>query len=219
MKRIVRWAAVLALASAMPAVAAERDCSVGVLAGAAVGQSRHHNSSNGPITDNFDIDGGALGVSAGCLWKANRNGYGVEADFSALKAKGSGADQPPFFNPAFTSETRVERLATLRGVLGYEPAPRWFTYGTAGVATAMGRASECAPDGTCVSDEQRLWGLAGGIGAEYALSQSLRLRFDYLLVGFAKKKFLASPPAPFSDRGGGVEATVNLFRAGLTLHF
>lgn len=218
MNRIGPWAAVLAAALAMPAMAAERDCYVGVLGGGAVGQSRHHSSSNGPITDNFGIEGGALGASAGCLWKANRNGYGLEADFSALKVKGNEPDEAPF-DPAFTSETRVERLATFRGVLGYEPAPRWFAYGTAGVATAIGRATACAPDGTCASDEKRLWGLAGGIGAEYAVAQNLRLRLEYLFVGFAKKKFLASPPAPFSDRGGGVEADLHLFRAGVTLHF
>lgn len=214
-----RWIVVLAAALALPALAAEHDCYVGVLGGGAIGQSRHHNSSNGPITDNFDIDGRTLSGNAGCLWRANRNGYGLEADFSALKVKGSESDEAPFFNPAFTSETRVERLATFRGVLGYEPSPRWFAYGTAGVATAIGRASGCAPDGTCVADEKRLWGLAGGIGAEYAMWQNLRVRFEYLFVGFANKKFLDSPPAPFSDRAGGVDADLHLFRAGVTLHF
>jgi opacity protein-like surface antigen len=214
-----RWIVTLATALAMPVAAAERDCYVGVQGGGAVGASRHHNATNGPITDDFAISGGALGANAGCLWKANRNGYGLEADFSALRVKGSESDEAPFFNPAFTSETHVERLATLRGVMGYEPAPRWFAYGTAGLATATGRASACAPDGTCIADEKRLCGLAGGIGAEYAMSQNLRLRFEYLSVGFAKKKFLESAPAPFSDRGGGVEADLHLFRAGVTLHF
>lgn len=219
MKAIAASGFVLATVLAAPALAAERDCHVGILGGGAVGLSRHHSAANGPITDDFDVKGGALGANAGCLWKANRNGYGVDADFSGLKVKGSAHDHPPF-DPDFTSETRIERLGMLRAVLGYETRPRWFAYGTAGVATAIGRINACAADGvTCASDQQRLWGLAAGIGAEYAMSQALRLRFEYLFVGFAKKKFLEPAPGGLSDRGGGVEADLHLLRAGLTLHF
>lgn len=219
MDRIVRWAAVLAAALAAPAFAAERDCYVGVLGGGAVGLSRHHSAASGPVTDDFDISGGALGANAGCLWKANRNRFGVEADFSALRAKGSTPQLAPF-DTSITGKTRVERLATLRGVLGYETRPGWFAYGTAGLATAEGRISACTADGSaCAADEKRLWGLAGGVGVEYAVSPALGLRVEYLFVGFAKKKFLEPAPAGFADRGGGVEAQLHLFRAGLTLHF
>lgn len=219
MNRIGWGGFALAAALAMPALGAERDCYVGVTGGGAVGFSRHHNSAGAALTDDFDIKGGALGGGVGCLWKANRNGFGMEADFSALKVKGSAHDEPPF-DPAFSSETRVERLATLRGVLGYETRPGWFAYGTAGLATAIGNIGACPPGGAgCASDSKRLWGLAAGLGAEYALSQSVRLRFEYLFVGFAKKKFMDPAPAGFSDRAGGVEADLHLFRTGLTLHF
>jgi opacity protein-like surface antigen len=219
MRRIGRWLLALAAALAMPAFAAEHDCYVGVLGGGVLGQSRHNNSSNGPITDDFDLKGGTVGANAGCLWKANRNGYGLEADLSGLKVKGSTSQLAPF-DTSMSAETRVERLATLRAVLGYETRPGWFAYGTAGLATARGRINVCTFDGSaCASDEKRLWGLAGGVGAEYAMSRALRLRFEYLFVGFAKKKFMDPAPAGFADRGGGVEAELHLFRAGLTLHF
>lgn len=216
MKGIIRLGIALVAVLALPALGAERDCYIGIVGGGAIGPSRHNSATNGPITDHFDISGPALGASAGCLWRANRNGYGLEGDLSALRAKGSGPDK---LDPGFSSETRVERLAMLRVVLGYETRPNWFAYGTAGIATAVGRIAACAPGGTCASDDKRLWGLAAGLGAEYAMSQSLRLRFEYLYVGFAKKKFLDPAPAPFSERGGGVEAELHLFRMGLMLHF
>ena len=220
MKRMAR--AALALAAgvlAVPALGAERDCYVGALIAGSVGVSRHHNSSGVPVTDDFDLKGGALGANAGCLWKANRNGYGLEGDFSGLKIKGSSPQVAPF-DTSVTGKTILDRLATLRGVLGYETGPRWFAYGTAGVATAIGTVEACSADGSaCASEEKRLWGLTGGLGAEYAMSPALRLRLEYLYVGFNKTRFLDPAPAGVADRGGGVEADIHLFRAGLTLHF
>jgi opacity protein-like surface antigen len=219
MKRIGRWSLALAAVLALPALGAERDCYVGVLGAGALGVSQHHNSAGVPVTDRFDLKGGALGANAGCVWKANRNGYGVEADFSGLKIKGSTPQVPPF-DTSVTGKTVLDRLATVRAVLGYETRPDWFAYGTAGIATAIGTVSACPDDGSdCASEEKRLWGLALGLGAEYAMSPGMRLRLEYLFVGFNKTKFLDSPPAGLADRGGGVEADVHFFRAGITLHF
>lgn len=221
MKGLGPWGVALGAALALPAFGAERDCYVGITGGGAVGLSRHTNSASAPVTDDFDVKGGALGGNVGCLWKANRNGFGLEADFSALNVKGKTPQIAPF-DTSFTSETRVERLATLRAVLGYETRPGWFAYGSAGLATAIGRIDVCPPEGAgfgCESESKRLWGLTGGVGAEYAVSQTTRLRFEYLFVGFAKKKFMDPAPGGFADRGGGVEADLHLFRAGVTLHF
>jgi len=219
MKKLGRWALALAAMTALPALGAERDCYVGALIAGSVGMSKHHNSSGAPLTDDFDLKGGAAGGLVGCVWKANQNGYGVEADFSGLKIKGSTPQIAPF-DTTVTAKTELDRMATVRGVLGYQTLPDWFVYGTAGIATANATVSACPASGAaCGSEEKRIWGLTGGVGAEYAMSQNLRLRLEYLYVGFDKTKFMDPPPAGFDDRGGGVEADLHFFRAGLTLHF
>ena len=127
--------------------------------------------------------------------------------------EGKTADVAP--NLGFTSETRVERLGTLRVVAGGNVSQNWGIFGSFGLAGAPTKVTVCNPFGTCTSGRQTMIGLAGGVSAEYAFTRALRLRLEYLYAGFESKEFLLGFPALPTN----VDLSLNQLRIGLELHF
>jgi len=216
MKRLVLL--VIACAAA-PAFAAE-DCQLDVLLGGAGGSSQHVHSSGSLITDKFDLSGSAAGAGFGCTWAARgRWVTGFAADWMHTTAKGHSQELPP--NNGFTSETLLDWIATVRFVVGYRDGPGML-YLTAGGAASPFKARVCptgASNAACAIQEQTLWGLTGGFGAQWRFAKHWSVRSELLFFGFEKQGFLDPPPAGVVDRGGGLDPELRLARVGLSFHF
>jgi len=156
------------------------------------------------------LQGGFGGVQAGYNWQVNPFFLaGLEADFQGSAIRGSAAN-PPFnlaFSPAqIGTEDRLKWFGTVRGRLGFLPTDRLLIYGTGGfafgrveanslmtVATGLigasgGFGASCLiADGTfpsCFSGSsaRTATGWTAGAGFEFALSQNISLKAEYLYM-------------------------------------
>lgn len=213
------------LATACAYAQPTRTCFIGALAGQAFGQSQHVSSA-GEVTDRFEVSGRTAGVGFGCNWPradwvAGPQSawlFGVEADLAGADASGAARDLTAV-GPMVTSETRFERLATLRGRVGFQPRPAFLLYGTAGLGVGWARAAIASDDGQRYEEAQKLVGAVVGGGGEYWVARKLSLKLEYLYFAFAKKAFFDPPPAGFVDRRGGIDPELHVVRLGANLHF
>jgi opacity protein-like surface antigen len=221
MKSLIAFAVTILGLAASPAFAAD-DCQIDLLLGGVFGQSQHIHSSATPITDKFDLKGPAAGAGFGCTWHRNRWATGVLADFMHTTGKGHSQDRAPF-NTNFTSSTELDWLAALRLLIGYRSSPGSMLYVTGGAAAAPIKATVCPLGATggssCAIESQTLYGLVGGIGAQWQFARHWSVKGEYLVFGFEKRAYLNPPPAGFADRGGSLEPEVQLARIGLSFHF
>jgi outer membrane immunogenic protein len=209
--RIFQLAVALAAFVTTPAMA--WDCHVGVLGGFVSGSSQQTDTQVGfDLTGSFDVTGGMGGGAAGCRWPLLGGALGFEVDYASTNAHGSVQELPP--NQGFFAETNVSRIATVRAVLGGNVSPKWFVYVTGGLAAARTEAKVCNPVDFCAAESRRLEGAAAGFGAEYALTQNIRLKAEYMYIGFEKKAYT---PGPFLQRD--VDLGLQMIRAGINLHF
>ena len=209
--RLAQLAVTLAAFVAAPAMA--WDCHVGVFGGGISGTSQQTDTQFGfDLTGSFDVTGGLGGGALGCRWPLWGGALGFEADYAGSNAHGSVQELPP--NYGFFAETNVSRIATVRAVVGGNATPKWFFFVSGGIAYARTEARVCDPTNFCAADSHRLEGIAGGLGAEYAFTQNLRLKLEYMYIGFEKKAFT---PGPFLQRD--VDLGLQQIRAGINLHF
>jgi outer membrane immunogenic protein len=209
--RIVQLLGAIALLGAGHAMA--WDCHVGVFGGGISGTSQQTDTQFGfDLTGSFDVTGGMGGGAAGCRWPLWGGALGFEVDYAGSNAHGSVQELPP--NYGFFAETNVSRIATVRAVVGGNTTPKWFIFITGGLAAARTEAKVCNPINQCAADSHRLEGIAGSLGAEYAFTQNLRLKLEYMAIAFEKKAFT---PGPFLQRD--VDLGLQMIRAGLNLHF
>jgi opacity protein-like surface antigen len=219
MKWIATLAVALAAGAALPATAEDLDCRLGVTGGAVYGRSQHVASNGGAYTDTFNVNGRAGGVQFGCLAARDRMRYGAALDFMDTNAKGNAQELDP--NQNFFAETSFDWIGTMRGVGGYQIDPRVMIYLTAGVAFSAMQIRVCRVSGpfagTCAGSSANVWGVVGGVGAQYQVSRRWSLNVEYLAFAFENKEF--PTPATFGDRGGGVRPEAQVLRAGLNFHF
>jgi outer membrane immunogenic protein len=196
----------------VPAPAAPAACNwtsvyVGVNGGYAAG-TFNESVSDGSGSGSVNMPGGLIGGQVGLDYQFGSIVIGGEADFDAVFASqaiavgtASGTEQIPW-------------LGTLRARLGVA-FDRFLVYGTAGGAgaevwsnvnvTGIGSAQTRQTFGT--------WTAGGGI--EYAFTNSLSARVEYLYFGSGGNLTLASVGPPTVNVGGRVQE--NLVRAGLNL--
>jgi outer membrane immunogenic protein len=160
--------------------------------------------------------------------------FGIEADASLLNAQDSDAQDPAFFSPFINGlKTDIYGIETLRARLGVANG-RAFFYGTGGLAVGQIKDSYTfinTDDGfsELISDRKTGVGFALGAGLEYALSDRVSLRAEYLYVNLGTHKFSPddSRPAdsdPTFGVGSGpaqvrIKNAVNIVRAGLSFQF
>jgi outer membrane immunogenic protein len=179
----------------------------------------------------FDIQGGLAGLQGGYNWQFSPNLLvGIEADFDWSRIRGNGtASFPwggPFFNTgiaSFTADQNIKSFGTIRGRLGWLPAPNFLVYGTGGFAygrvdenvgfSAGGNAfipsesgffcsfvppahfvSNCAVANT----SRTATGYAAGGGFEFAPWNNITIKTEYLYVnlGGGDSMDVVSPPFP-----------------------
>jgi outer membrane immunogenic protein len=154
------------------------------------------------------LNGGFGGLQAGYNWQVNRYFLaGLEADFQGSAIRGSGTNAPFIFDgrPAqISSEDKVTWFGTVRGRLGFLPTDRLLIYGTGGFAYGRVEANSvltlAVPNNagnvfsfdcsagvafpTCFTGNSAriATGWTAGAGFEFALSQNVSLKGEYLYV-------------------------------------
>jgi len=205
MKKFVA-AAVLALASIRPAMAADiaeetvivdpaYDWS-GVYVGAQAGYGWGNNeySALGSTTD-FDSDGFVGGLTVGANWQSGAFVYGVEADVSYSDVDGDLLGPDTGFIPCADAgcTADIEWFGTGRARLGYA-IDNLMPFITGGFA--VGRLEGTAdyqgcdlPSGSTCSYGSTEFGWTAGIGVEWGLTQQISVKAEYLHIGFGTPDF------------------------------
>jgi outer membrane immunogenic protein len=209
--------------------------------------------SNGPTavppSASISSSGAIGGLQLGYNWQMKPDWlFGVEADFDWFGGKGSSTTGGINGIVAYTNavEERVKWLGTVRGRLGYLPAPNLLAFVTGGFAYgqlqrtgtyttngplfagAGGFTYICAANVACfngsTSTTSTGWTLGGGL--EYGFSQNWTLRGEYLYVSLASGNSVTETaanalggtlPAAFNANFG--RANLNIARAALNYRF
>lgn len=215
----------------------------GVNAGAAWDDSRLTLRETGTLfADQLDLSGFSNGSSNARFSGGAQVGYnyqfgatlvGIEADINRLRIgnsyttsflDGSGAE-------TLTADQRLRWFGTLRARLGFTPTEHLLVYGTGGLA--FGRVHTgtsyvgSGVDGAgpyafdfAGSDSSTRWGWTLGAGAEYAFTNNLSVKGEYLYVDLGSKNYAATDSVR-TDIGYNVksEAKFHVLRAGLNYKF
>jgi outer membrane immunogenic protein len=122
------------------------------------------------------------------------------------------------FPATFSSETRENWLATVRGRLGWA-WQRWLIYVTGGYAAAAVEARVFNPTlALDVSDTKTLNGFTVGAGIEAAIAGNWTAKLEYLYVGLQNASYFDVPPPAINTRTG-VPISNNIYRVGLNYRF
>ena len=137
-------------------------------------------------------DGPLGGFQAGFNFQTGSVVFGLEADWSWLDVKGStflvGSD-PALGNPSgytYSTAEKLNSLAMLRARLGFTPSDRLLIFVTGGLAYGQVVDSSslniAAGGGIFYTGIRSDWrpGWTGGGGVEYALSDNLLVKLEYL---------------------------------------
>ncbi|MFV0281693.1 MAG: outer membrane protein [Rhodoblastus sp.] len=198
-------------------------------------------SSFNTIGDSWGMKttGTIAGATVGYNWQQGRFVYGVEADYGYLASAGEAAPSPARLDDTFL-HTAATDYGTLRARFGVA-FDRLLVFATAGVAAAHFNSYVDDPDIAIGvrSDKTALqWGYAAGVGAEYALTDHIIIKADWLNMGFQSAKSTGyvnvtcvpgvCPPQWKLDRAGmaqdgtvgwKISQKLNVFRAGANYKF
>lgn len=176
---------------------------IGLNAGYAGGQNKLDLSNGISAKDN--ASGFIGGVQAGYNWQFDRTIVGIETDFQGGSLK-SDADLSVFGgNP----EAKINWFGTTRARLGYTPVDRFMVYATGGVAYGKVKASL----GDFSVSDTRV-GYTVGAGAEYAVTNNVTLKTEYLYTDLGKLKFDVNDAV-----SGEVKTPFHTVRVGVNYKF
>ena len=168
---------------------------VGLNVGFGGGKAKHPiNLSDGAGTTfldgsaNLTSSGFLGGVQAGYNYQIDQWVVGVEADFQGSGIKGEGsfsADIPG--GPSFDAKagTRLDWYGTVRGRAGVLATDRFLVYATGGLAYGRTK-SYLKADGDELSAKKTKAGWTIGAGAEYALTDNVSFKTEYLYTDLGK---------------------------------
>lgn len=166
------------------------------------------------------------GVQAGYNWQSGSMVYGVEADFqgSAIDAT-VGVDISNPNGPEYISGelgTEVEWFGTIRARAGVAATDRLLAYVTGGAA--YGRTNSFVSlDGSSISEDfpnvsenvkNTEWGWTVGAGVEYAATDNITLKTEYLYTDLGKATLISVPGASLEN-----DVSFHTVRVGLNYKF
>ncbi len=164
--------------------------------------------------------GGVFGGQFGYNWQWGPVVGGLEVDFMGADIHQSST----FFVPGvagvpFTSDHKIDELASARGRLGYLIFPNWLLYGTAGVGWGHSRLNTTAvAAGAFITETSDVnqFGWVAGVGLEWKFFDHWLLRGEWLHFDFGRTDEFALPVffAPENAR-----TTVDVARAALSYKF
>ncbi|MGQ5718967.1 outer membrane protein [Pseudochrobactrum asaccharolyticum] len=174
---------------------------IGLNAGYAGGKNKLNVYDGISAKDNSN--GFLGGIQAGYNWQFDQMIVGLETDIQGAGIKsdveigGRGA------------EAKINWFGTTRARLGYTPVDRFMVYATGGVAYGKIKASTAN-----FSESDTRVGYTVGAGAEYALTNNVTLKSEYLYTDLGKLKL---------DAGAGnfaeVKAPFHTVRVGVNYKF
>ncbi len=152
--------------------------------------------------------GAMMGVQAGYNYQVGQFVAGVEADYDWANV----ASHSQFKTLADTGSTRLTSVGTLRGRLGFA-ADRALVYATGGLAYGTIHTNNPVPV-PALSDRAGRAGYALGAGIEYAFTNTISAKAEYLYTSLGNKTAFA---------GTADQARVGLkssaVKVGLNYHF
>ena len=184
------------------------------------------------------LRGTIAGVTAGYNLQNGNIVYGFEVDYSFANMKGQAGPSPWSVDDTFL-HTRATDTATARLRAGYA-FDRLLLFATAGAASAHFNSYVDDPDmniGIRTTPTPMQWGYALGLGAEYAFTDHLTVKADWLTLmfpgttssGYVNVSCVGGcPPQWKLDRAGmagegtfgwSIKHSLNLFRVGLNYKF
>lgn len=179
---------------------------IGLNAGYAGGQNKLNVYEGLSAKDNSN--GFLGGIQAGYNWQFDQTIVGIETDFqgAGLKSKA----ELSFNNQSEAAEAKINWFGTTRVRLGYTPVDRFMVYATGGVAYGKIKASYAD-----FSQSDTKVGYTVGAGAEYALTNNVTLKTEYLYTDLGKLKL----DDINGERLGEVKAPFHTVRVGVNYKF
>jgi outer membrane immunogenic protein len=160
-------------------------------------------------TAGHDTSGGLIGATLGYNYQIQNWVLGLEGDWDWARINGSTACP----NPAFTCESKLKSLGTIRGRVGAV----WgnaLIYATGGWAWAnLTMQTTSTATGTIgTSTTANGWTLGGGV--EYSFMPNWSAKVEYLYVGLGTNRYTVDNALQVDAR-----ERVNIVRAGLNYKF
>lgn len=150
-----------------------------------------------------ELDGWFGGAQVGYNYDFGGFVLGVEGDIQL-----SDINYSEEIVPGLTGEIGIDSFGTIRARAGYA-VDRFLPYVTGGVAWARGSIS-ASGGGTSLSFEDNFVGWTIGAGLEYAVTDNVTIRGEYLYTDFGTADF---------DSGADVGLTSSIVRAGVNFKF
>ncbi len=195
--------------------------------------------------------GGIFGFQFGHNWQTGPVVGGLELDFSGADLTGSSAFSiatqqvfapatalaPPKvnnFTDTFTTDKKIDALASVRGRLGYLIFPNLLLYGTAGVGWGHERINIAAIDvkngflnaEDNATSDLNMFGWVAGAGLEWKWTNNWLLRGEWLHYDFLRVTNSTNNPDLFrfgadgvNFETGNVRTTVDVARAAISYKF
>lgn len=174
-----------------------------------------------PYTLHLEPQGFLTGGQVGYNWTNGETLFGLELDLDYSNI--SGVNSVSFTSAPYLNTTAIEKIdwfGTARFKLGRHISERLLPYVTAGLsltdASIRYNQSSTFPElnplfSSSESLMQTMAGVTAGAGLEYAVSNHLRYKLEYLYLNAGQLKF--------TDDGGGVNIASNILRLGVNYHF
>lgn len=186
---------------------------IGVVGGGAVGEVETQTGS-GTLFSETPLRGGLAGVTAGYNIQNGNMVYGVEADVSWAKIKGDKACA------GFPSQNCYYELGwqgTARARVGVA-MDRTLLYVTGGIAVAGGKGGVDPVVGAINGqDQQTYFGYVAGVGAEYAMTDALSFKAEYLYTDYRQRTSPLGTVSPTDSYKS--DPSSHLIRVGVNYRF
>ena len=182
----------------------------GVLVGYGVGQAVTDTTG---VSTTIPQNGAIAGATVGFNQQVDRLVFGVEADFDWSGQSGSATC---VLSPANTCNGDADWVGSARGRVGYA-VDRALFYGTAGAAFMRGNATITPPVGgltNTFSDNYLGWTV--GVGAEFAMTDTLSLKAEYDYADYGSR---TAPAGTLAGPATTINATSHFGKIGLNFHF
>lgn len=157
---------------------------------------------DGIVEASGDISGGLAGLYAGYNVQMDNIVLGVEGDFGIGAVSGSGKQVPPA--PADDYTYDLNWNGHLRARAGFA-ADQFLVYVAGGLAFASHTLSEDTS-----TDTQTHVGWTLGVGGEYAVTESIAVRAEYLYDDYGSADFMLDDPYSADLRGHTVRVGVSV---------
>lgn len=188
---------------------------IGINGGYGFGDSNWGAPAN---TGSFDVDGGLAGGTLGANYQMGQFVLGLEGDIDWADLKGSMTNTTTCMS--CTAQTSSDWLGTVRGRAGFA-IDRVLLYATGGVAFGDVKATFSNSFGS-LSTASTEWGWTAGAGVEFAITDNITAKVEYLYVDLQNGSLSCSAAVAAC---GGTAFTVpvsfdtSLVRAGVNFKF